>query len=47
MKTKTLFFENYFNVNIDDFNTTTEINEFIERQTGKKLKVSKFNSNLL
>ena len=44
---KTILFESKFNVNIDDFKTTAEIDQIIEEKTGKKLKYNNHNSNLL
>jgi hypothetical protein len=44
---KTLFFEKKYNVNIEDFNTTTEIDEFIESKIGHKLKVIRIDTNIL
>jgi len=44
---KTIYFEDHYNVNIDDFKTTKEIDEFIENQTGKKLEIVKIKNNLL
>lgn len=44
---KTIFFEDYYNTNIKNFNTTTEINDFIEEKLNKKLKIIKINTNIL
>lgn len=40
---KTIFFEDRFGVNIEDFQTTTEVDRFIEERTGKKLQVVRMN----
>lgn len=37
--TKTAIFEKKYNVNIDDFATTEEIDRFIERKICRKLKM--------
>ena len=42
---KTVIFEEKYGVNIDDFSTTEEIDEVIEKQKGRKLKVVKFDSH--
>jgi len=39
--TKTLIFEEKYGVNIEDFSTTTEVDEFIEKKLGRKLRVKK------
>lgn len=36
---KTIIFEEKYGVDIEDFNTTEEINRFIEQREGKKLEV--------
>lgn len=38
MKQPTLFFEERYNVSIEDFDTTTQIDEFIENREGVDLK---------
>jgi len=37
--TKTVIFEKKYGVNIDDFGTTEEIDVFIEKKEGKRLRV--------
>ncbi len=44
---KTIFFEDKYDVNIKDFDTTEEIDKFIEKKTGKKLKVIRIDTNIL
>ena len=39
MKRKTVIFEKKHNVNINDFSTTNEIDEVVEKRIGRKLKV--------
>lgn len=39
MKKKTIFFEERFGAPIDEFSTTSEVDEFVERKTGRKLKI--------
>jgi hypothetical protein len=41
VKRKTVYFEKHYNVNIDDFKSTEEIDEFIENKIGRKLEVEK------
>ncbi|MDY6959228.1 MAG: hypothetical protein SVK08_08730 [Halobacteriota archaeon] len=36
---KTVIFEKKYNTNIEKFSTTKDINEFIERKTGRELEV--------
>jgi hypothetical protein len=36
---KTVIFEEKYGVNIEDFSTTQEIDKFIEKREGRKLKV--------
>lgn len=45
--TKTIFFEKKYNTDINNFKTTSEIDEFIENELHKKLKVIKINTNIL
>ena len=35
---KTVIFEEKYGVNVDDFSTTEEIDEVIEKQKGKKIR---------
>ena len=44
---RTVIFERKFGVNIADFFTTKEIDEFIEKQLGKKLKVERIESSVV
>jgi hypothetical protein len=44
---KTIYFEEKFNVDIDDFKCTKDVDDFIESKIGRKLKVSKCNCNLI
>lgn len=44
MKKKTIFFEEKFNVDINDFKSTTEINKFIEKRLKRKLKIKHINN---
>ena len=37
--TKTVIFEEKYGVNINDFSTTEEIDEVIEKQKGRKLEI--------
>ena len=37
--TKTVIFEEKYNVNINDFSTTKEIDEVVEKWKGRKLRV--------
>jgi hypothetical protein len=46
-KNKTLFFEDYYDTSIDEFDTTEEVDQFIESKTGKKLKVVRIKTNIL
>ena len=39
MKTKTVIFKDKYNVNINDFSTTNEIDKVIEKKIGRKLKM--------
>ena len=36
---KTVFFEKAYGVNIEDINTTKEVDEIIEKKIGRKLRV--------
>jgi len=38
---QTVIFENKYNVNINDFSTTDEIDAVVEKEIGRKLKVVK------
>ena len=42
---KTVIFEEKFGVNIDNFSTTEEIDDVIEKKKGRKLKVIKINDH--
>lgn len=42
---KTVIFEEKYGVNVDDFSTTEEIDEVIEKQKGRKLKVVKIDNH--
>jgi hypothetical protein len=44
---KTLVFEEKYKINIEDFPSTKEIDKFIEKKAGKKLKVIRINTNIL
>ncbi|MHC1590768.1 MAG: hypothetical protein ACXQS8_01660 [Candidatus Helarchaeales archaeon] len=46
-KTKTIFFEKVFGVNIDSFKTTEEINKFIENRRNKKMKIIEIESPIV
>ena len=41
---KTVIFENKYNVNINEFSTTNEIDNVIEKKIGRKLKMVKMDS---
>jgi hypothetical protein len=41
MKHPTLYFENHYGVSIEDFNSISEIDEFIEQREGIKLVIKK------
>ena len=45
MKTKTVIFEDKYNVNINNFSTTDEIDKVIEKKIGRKLKMVKINNH--
>jgi hypothetical protein len=38
-KNKTIFFEKKYGVHIDDFKTTEEIDDFLEKKLKRKLKI--------
>jgi hypothetical protein len=40
---KTVYFEETFGANIEDFNSIHEIDEFIEGKIGRKLKIKRYN----
>lgn len=44
---KTLFFEKKYNTNIKKFQTTEDVDNFLERKLGRKLKVIRINTNIL
>jgi len=46
MKNKTTIFEEKYGVNIDDFDTTTDVDKFIESKTGRKLECSTSHKHL-
>jgi hypothetical protein len=41
MKRPTLFFEERYGVSIEDFDTVSDINDFIEKREGIKLEVKR------
>jgi hypothetical protein len=45
MKSKTVIFENKYKVNINNFSTTDEIDEVIEKKIGRKTKMVKINNH--
>ena len=38
---KTVIFERKYDVNVNDFSTTKEVDEFIEKKIGRKLQIVK------
>jgi hypothetical protein len=44
---KTLFFERKYNTNITDFQTTEDVDNFLERKLGRKLRVIHKDTNIL
>jgi hypothetical protein len=44
---KTVIFEKKYGVDINDFHSLHEIDEFIEQREGRKLRVIKIDSNVL
>ncbi|MDF0592102.1 hypothetical protein P0O24_00675 [Methanotrichaceae archaeon M04Ac] len=44
---KTVFFEREYKTDISDFSTTEDVDEFLESRLGHKLKVKKFDSNVI
>ena len=42
---KTVIFEEKYGVNVDDFSTTEEIDEVIEKQKGRKLEIVKIDDH--
>ncbi len=44
---KTLFFEKKYNTNIKDFQTTEDVDNFLERKLGRKLRVVYIDINIL
>lgn len=44
---KTIFFEKKYNINIKNFQTTEDIDNFLERKLGKKLRVVRKDTNIL
>ena len=44
---KTIFFERAFGVDIRSFNTTEDVDKFIERRRGKKMRVVEINTHLV
>lgn len=41
IKKKTIYFEEHYNVDIDNIHSTEEVDEIIEKKIGRKLKVKK------
>jgi hypothetical protein len=41
LKRKTVYFEQHYNVDINSFHSTEDIDEFIEEKIGRKLEVKK------
>ena len=45
--TKTLIFEEKYGVDIKDFDTTGDVDKFMEKKLGRKLKVKLIRTNVL
>ncbi|MCX6672702.1 MAG: hypothetical protein NTY37_02865 [Methanothrix sp.] len=47
MVAKTIFFEKKWGEKISNFASTRDVDDFVEKKSGKKLKVKKIDSNLV
>lgn len=47
MVNKTIFFEKKWGEKISNFASTKDVDDFVEKKSGKKLKVKKIDSNLV
>ncbi len=46
-KKKTVLFEDRYNVDINEFSSTDEIDNHIEKEKGRKIKVRRFGGNII
>lgn len=44
---KTIFFEDKYGVDIKDFKNTEDIDNFLEKKLGRKLRIKRIETNLL
>ena len=46
-RSKTIFFEDKYGVDINDFKSTIDIDNFMEKKLGRKLQIKRIEPNIL